>query len=152
MNKKKLMSILSVLGVSSMIVLGAWLISLESSITGEVVSDQGGVVYFSTDFQQLGIIDTTTSGQTIIRNASIMNENGNLNFTFTYNETRIDVQDACTDYLNDVTVTYKLDGIPITNNQEITIVSGLNVITAEFDFVMQSCPQNITSVISLVNV
>ena len=145
MNSKKkkliMISVLSLLVVSS--VLGAWIISLSGSITGSVTSDQDGVITWTTPLVDLGAIEVTNASAQETRSGVITNSNGDLNFTFTANETIVDEADLC-DNAGDVTISYELNSVLITDSEVVELTTGANTFDIIYDIARSSCPQNVT--------
>ena len=129
----------------------SWLLSVSDSLSGQVISDPQGLIYFTETFQDIGTIDTTNTSVSINRTSVITNENGLLHFLLNINETIIDVDDLC-DPTGDLTTVYKLNGDIVTDGETVNITSGDNPLTAEFDYVLQSCPTNLTVNFNLVQV
>lgn len=151
-NKKKLINILIALSIISVSVWGAYVLSISSTLTGQVTSEEFGTIFFTSEFNDFGLIDTTNNSVHIIRNATIQNNNGEINTTFTTIESIVDDPNDSCNNTGDVTIKYFYEGLEIFNDDTIIVLSGESVLNIEIDFVRSSCPSNVSVATNLIEV
>lgn len=132
----------------------AWMLSAQSGFTAYVTSTSDNPVQFSLDFSDLNL-NCTDGDCWASTEAKIQNLDGELLMAFDATEVKTDdPADSCTDYENDCIVEYYLNFLAgngqIFPGDNVTLVSGENSLLANVTCVHLSCPQNITSEVTLI--
>ena len=146
----KVLVVLTMVGLFSATGLAAWILSIETSVTGNVVSQSDiDVLNIVTDFQALGDINTTLTAQTVERNFSVYNSNGIINMTINIDNDIQDYGNDSCDNTGDITTTHKWNGVTVTDGQEVLMNSALNTYTVEYNVVRFGCPATIDLTVNL---
>lgn len=126
-----------------------WLLLLQGSFTGYVVSDDLGLS-FTQEFGDV-TINTTSGASSETSSSQILNNNGDVVMTLTSAVTKTDnSDDLCTDYENDCDVTYSSTTTPsISNGGSFTLPSGVSEFNTTITCLERSCPQNVSVDITL---
>ena len=146
--KKLIISALTFILVMATFGTAIWLINLEGTITGQVVSVDEGDLSYTGDFA-FGVLNTTnglaTKQQIITIRQNIIN-NGDENVFGNYSETLIfndaDIGDNC-DPINDCSSVTAFEGTEINEGDIINLTQGNTELYVNVTCKRFSCPQDI---------
>ncbi len=150
LNMKKLVFVIGLLMIAS--VTAIWTYNVQSNkITANVVSlEPDTVLYFAGEFSNASL-DVTLGADSAESVQTLVNDNGDLTLRFNASESILDESDACTDYADDCTITYEINGSSVTSGEIIDFEgSGASTeIKAIFDCIQNACPQDLETTIIL---
>ena len=128
-------------------VFAVWSLYVNTQSNAVVVSSEDTILYFSETFP-LTTLNTTKTADTQNSTATLYNRNGNFTgLFFEANTTRIGTNELCPNFETDCEVEYFKDGVLLVDT--IDLVSGDNQITQVISCLQNSCPQNLTSSITI---
>ena len=122
-----------------------WLMDFTAT-TGYVITSESQITF--TDDFSIGAVDVTNNSVSKIETIDILNMDGAFNMTVGIDTTTDDVSDGC-DNSGDVNISSEYDGSAIYDGANITIDTGLSEFVVRTDVAQLSCPQNVTTEISL---
>jgi len=148
---KKLSAIFIGLLCIGSIALAGWLISVNNSITGNVVSMNGeSILVFDKQFDNWDQLNTTVSNASSSKIVTLINNNGGFdNMLVTIDKTFIDINDSCTPDPDECIITFELNNKTIETGDLVSIGSGANYLEATLSCERLACPSTANAQITI---
>lgn len=127
--------------VLTLTVYGGWVLATRNNYKATILSVADTPVSFTSNFKDI-VLDTVNESLSYGQEVILRNDNGLLNINISLVETKIDVVDNCTDYINDVSHTLYLGGIEKHNGDIIMLAKGDVIVSSNISAVRNSCPQD----------
>lgn len=117
----------------------AWLTLIEETSSVEITSNEP--LTYTSNFAS-NTLDTSEGADTDTDSIILHNNDGDQDLVLSYEITKSDIVDNCTDWENDLDISIFYDSNPVSNGTVITVPGGSNKeLAVQYDAVKFSCPQ-----------